>query len=126
MSNLAVGGRDRQGRQFAFYETLPGGAGAGPQRAGRAAVQTHMTNTRNTPVEEFEHRYPMRVEALTVRRGSGGRGKSGGAGGGRVMNPQAMAARGKRRRGEVVTAGAPFSVGDRLLAGGWSESLIEA
>jgi len=75
MSNLAVGGRDRQGRQFAFYETLPGGAGAGPQRAGRAAVQTHMTNTRNTPVEEFEHRYPMRVEALTVRRGSGGRGK---------------------------------------------------
>jgi len=55
-----------------------------------------------------------------------GRGKRVVAGAGRVMNPQAMAARGKRRRGEVVTAGAPFSVGDRLLAGGWSESLIEA
>ncbi|MEQ1630854.1 MAG: hydantoinase B/oxoprolinase family protein [Planctomycetota bacterium] len=75
MSNLSMGGVDANGREFAFYETLPGGAGAGPLRAGRAAVQTHMTNTRNTPVEETEHRYPVRVEALTVRRGSGGRGR---------------------------------------------------
>ncbi len=75
MSNLSVGGRDRDGNEFAFYETLPGGAGAGPQRPGRAAVQTHMTNTRNTPIEELEHRYPVRVVRLTVRRGSGGRGQ---------------------------------------------------
>jgi N-methylhydantoinase B len=34
-----------------------------------------MTNTRNTPIEELEHRYPVRVERLTVRRGSGGRGR---------------------------------------------------
>ncbi len=33
-----------------------------------------MTNTRNTPIEEFEHRYPLRVRELSVRRGSGGRG----------------------------------------------------
>jgi N-methylhydantoinase B/oxoprolinase/acetone carboxylase alpha subunit len=33
-----------------------------------------MTNTRNTPIEAFEALYPLRVEACTVRRGSGGAG----------------------------------------------------
>ncbi|MCA8951976.1 MAG: hydantoinase B/oxoprolinase family protein [Planctomycetes bacterium] len=81
MSNLTFGGRAVGGEQFSTYETLPGGAGASPRRAGRAAIQTHMTNTRNTPIEEFEHRYPLRVRELTVRRGSGGKGaRSGGDG----------------------------------------------
>lgn len=74
MSNLSLGGRDRRGALFASYETLPGGAGATAGSAGFSAVQTHMTNTRNTPIEELEHRYPLRVRELTVRRGSGGRG----------------------------------------------------
>lgn len=75
MSNLSVGGIDpRTGRQFAFYETLPGGSGAGPLRPGASGVQTHMTNTRNTPVEELELHYPVRVRSLTLRRGSGGGG----------------------------------------------------
>nr|MBP8299543.1 hydantoinase B/oxoprolinase family protein [Planctomycetota bacterium] len=51
-----------------------GGAGAAPGVAGQAAIQTHMTNTRNTPIEELESRYPVRVRALSVRRGSGGAG----------------------------------------------------
>jgi N-methylhydantoinase B/oxoprolinase/acetone carboxylase alpha subunit len=34
-----------------------------------------MTNTRNTPIEAFEALYPVRVEACTVRRGSGGAGR---------------------------------------------------
>jgi N-methylhydantoinase B len=34
-----------------------------------------MTNTWNTPVEAFEHLFPVRVESYRVRRGSGGRGK---------------------------------------------------
>lgn len=81
MSNLSMGSSAADGVAFAFYETLPGGAGAGPSRPGRSAVQTHMTNTRNTPVEEFEHCYPLRVESLTVRAGSGGKGaRRGGAG----------------------------------------------
>jgi N-methylhydantoinase B len=75
MSNLSFGGRRDDGSDFASYETLPGGAGAGRHAPGRSAIQTHMTNTRNTPVEEFEHRYPVRVEALSVRRGSGGSGR---------------------------------------------------
>jgi len=75
MSNLTFGGALADGRQFASYETLPGGAGAGPDAGGQSAIQTHMTNTRNTPIEELEMRAPVRVRALSVRRGSGGRGR---------------------------------------------------
>jgi N-methylhydantoinase B len=75
MSNLSMGGHDASGRAFAFYETLPGGAGALRGHGGSSAVQTHMTNTRNTPIEEFERTLPVRVVALTVRRGSGGAGR---------------------------------------------------
>jgi N-methylhydantoinase B len=33
-----------------------------------------MTNTRNTPIESLEHAYPLQVQRLRIRRGSGGRG----------------------------------------------------
>ncbi len=69
MSNLTFGGGD-----FTYYETIAGGAGAGPAGAGAHAVQTHMTNTRNTPIEALEAHVPARVTAYTVRRRSGGRG----------------------------------------------------
>ncbi|MEK7329492.1 MAG: hydantoinase B/oxoprolinase family protein, partial [Candidatus Eisenbacteria bacterium] len=42
---------------------------------GASAMQAHMTNTRNTPVEALEHAYPLRVVATRIRRGSGGRGR---------------------------------------------------
>jgi N-methylhydantoinase B len=74
MSNLTFGGSDAAGEPFAYYETIAGGAGAGPRRAGRSAVQTHMTNTRNTPVEALEAHLPVRVLRYAVRRGSGGSG----------------------------------------------------
>lgn len=74
MVNLTLGGELADGRGFASYETLPGGAGAGPAAAGASAIQTHMTNTRNTPIEDLERRLPLIVRELTVRRGSGGRG----------------------------------------------------
>ena len=75
MVNLTLGGTLPDGRAFTSYETLPGGAGGGPTRAGASAIQTHMTNTRNTPVEDVERRLPIVVRSLTVRRGSGGRGR---------------------------------------------------
>jgi N-methylhydantoinase B len=76
MTNLTIGGEaDGQGEAWAYYETIAGGAGAGPGGPGAHAVQTHMTNTRNTPIEAFETSYPVRVLALRIRRGSGGRGK---------------------------------------------------
>ncbi|MFY9345767.1 MAG: hydantoinase B/oxoprolinase family protein [Planctomycetota bacterium] len=74
MSNFSYGGRWPDGSEFTSYETLPGGAGASADSPGSAAIQTHMTNTRNTPIEEQEQRYPVRVRSLSVRRRSGGRG----------------------------------------------------
>jgi N-methylhydantoinase B len=76
MNNLLIGGLDpRTGRPFAYYETLGGGHGAGPGWDGASAMQAHMTNTRNTPVEALEHCFPLRVRATRIRRGSGGRGR---------------------------------------------------
>lgn len=76
MSNLAFGGIDpRRGVAVTYYETIAGGAGAGPTGAGASAVQTHMTNTLNTPIEALEAAYPVRVVRYAVRTGSGGRGK---------------------------------------------------
>lgn len=90
MSNLSFGGVRQDGREFTSYETIPGGAGATAERAGQAAIQTHMTNTRNTPIEEIEHRFPVRVVSLSVRRGSGGRGaRRGGDGMVKVLEARA-------------------------------------
>lgn len=76
MNNLALGGYDEQ-RQcfFTYYETIGGGAGAGPLGPGESAIHTHMTNTRNTPVEALEALYPLRVRSYRIRTGSGGAGR---------------------------------------------------
>ncbi len=75
MNNITVGGfDDERGRPFAYYETLAGGAGAGPWREGLSAVHTHMTNTLNTPLESLEMTYPFRVREYSLRDGSGGAG----------------------------------------------------
>src|SRR5262249_16739423 len=60
---------------FTYYETIPGGAGASARGPGASGLQTHMTNTRNTPVEALELGYPVRLEAFELRSGSGGRGR---------------------------------------------------
>jgi N-methylhydantoinase B len=73
MNNLAMGKSGDS--SWGYYETLGGGMGAGPKSPGPSAIQTHMTNTRNTPIEVLEMRYPMRVRRYCVRRGSGGMGR---------------------------------------------------
>ncbi|SIS68791.1 hydantoinase B/oxoprolinase family protein [Phaeovulum vinaykumarii] len=60
---------------FQNYETIGGGTGAGPGFAGCAGVQSHMTNTRMTDPEVLEARFPVRLERLAFRRGSGGAGR---------------------------------------------------
>ena len=76
MSNLTVGGFDRfRTRQFSYYETIAGGAGAAPGISGASGIHTHMTNTLNTPIEALEAYYPIRITAYRIRRGSGGRGR---------------------------------------------------
>jgi N-methylhydantoinase B/oxoprolinase/acetone carboxylase alpha subunit len=75
MNNVSFGGRRADGQPFAWYETIAGGMGASERRDGQSAVHTHMTNSWNTPVEAFEHHFPVRVRAYRVRRGSGGAGQ---------------------------------------------------
>ena len=69
MNNFTFGDDRRQ-----YYETICGGSGAGPDFDGTDAVQTHMTNSRLTDPEVLEARYPVLVEAFSIRRGSGGEG----------------------------------------------------
>ncbi len=75
MNNVLVGGVDEAGRPFSYYETIAGGAGAGPWGDGASGVHTNMTNTRNTPIEALEHAYPFRARRYELREGSGGAGK---------------------------------------------------
>ncbi|NLE22366.1 MAG: 5-oxoprolinase [Actinobacteria bacterium] len=70
MNNLTFGDQ-----RFQYYETICGGAGAGPGWDGQSAVHTHMTNSRLTDPEVLEWRYPVRVEEFRVRAWSGGAGE---------------------------------------------------
>ena len=75
MNNLTIGGFDPiRNRPFAYYETMGGGAGASRDSPGASAIHTHMTNTRNTPIESFESHYPMRVMEYSIAEGTGGQG----------------------------------------------------
>ena len=70
MNNLTFGNERHQ-----YYETIAGGAGAGPDFDGADAVQTHMTNSRLTDPEILEWRFPVLLEEFSIRRGSGGAGR---------------------------------------------------
>ena len=70
MNNLTFGNETYQ-----YYETICGGAGAGPDFDGCSAVHTHMTNSRLTDPEVLEWRYPVLLESFAIRKGSGGAGK---------------------------------------------------
>lgn len=73
MNNLAMG--SDAGVPWDYYETIGGGMGAGVHGGGLHAVQTHMTNTLNTPIEVIETRFPLRVTRYAIRTGSGGKGE---------------------------------------------------
>jgi N-methylhydantoinase B len=76
MNNLTIGGIDPRTREpFAYYETIAGGMGARPTKAGVSGIHTHMTNSLNTPAEALEHAYPLRVRRYSIRSGTGGDGK---------------------------------------------------
>jgi N-methylhydantoinase B len=76
MNNLTIGGIDpRTGNPFTYYETIAGGMGARPTKAGVSAVHTHMTNSLNTPAEALEYAYPLRVRQYSLRANSGGKGR---------------------------------------------------
>ncbi|GKT49554.1 uncharacterized protein ColSpa_09735 [Colletotrichum spaethianum] len=66
---------------FGYYETIAGGAGAGPTWVGQSGVHTHMTNTRITDPEVFEKRYPCILRRFQLRENSGGKGQNKGGDG---------------------------------------------
>jgi len=69
MNNLVIGSPE-----FAYYETIGGGAGANPGSDGLSGAQVGMTNTQNTPIEALEAAFPLRVEQYALRDGTGGAG----------------------------------------------------
>jgi N-methylhydantoinase B len=75
MSNLTIGGLDHRTQlPFTYYETTAGGMGARPTADGVSGVQTHMTNSLNTPIEALEFAYPIRMIRYAYKPHSGGAG----------------------------------------------------
>ncbi len=120
MNNLTFGGRDAD-PPYAYYETIGGGAGAGPTGSGASGIHVHMSNTRNTPVEALEYSFPIRVEAYTLREGSGGRGRHRGGDGLaraiRFLAPATVTLTAERRRRPPygLNGGEPGAVGCHVL-----------
>jgi N-methylhydantoinase B/oxoprolinase/acetone carboxylase alpha subunit len=87
MNNITLGGASPRpaanGRpaRFAYYETMAGGMGGRRGLDGLSGVHTHMSNTRNTPVEAIEHYLPVRIRQYALRHGSGGAGAARGGDG---------------------------------------------
>ncbi|MCG8379657.1 MAG: hydantoinase B/oxoprolinase family protein [Proteobacteria bacterium] len=76
MNNIAMGSDN-----WSYYETLGGGMGGNTETAGLSAIQTHMTNTLNTPVEVVETHFPLYIKEYSAREDSGGKGKNPGGNG---------------------------------------------
>ncbi|CAA7624232.1 hydantoinase B/oxoprolinase family protein [Magnetospirillum sp. UT-4] len=97
MNNLTFGDHRHQ-----YYETICGGAGAGPDFDGASAVHTHMTNSRLTDVEVLEWRFPVLVDGFSIRTGSGGAGRHHGGDGVvrrlKFLEPMTAAILSNRRR----------------------------
>ena len=78
----------RSGNGYVYLETLGGGMGARAGKDGKDAVQVHITNTSNLPVEAIEMEYPLLVETYALVEDSGGAGRyRGGAGLRRSIRP---------------------------------------
>ncbi|MCU0828497.1 MAG: hydantoinase B/oxoprolinase family protein [Tabrizicola sp.] len=114
--NNFIWGNDR----FQNYETICGGTGAGPGFDGCDAVQSHMTNTRMTDPEVLEKRFPVRLEELSVRQGSGGAGRWRGGDGAvrklRFLAPVTVTTLcGSRKVAPFGVNAAPGTVGENLV-----------
>ncbi|RUS91769.1 hypothetical protein EGW08_000477 [Elysia chlorotica] len=70
MNNITFGDEN-----VGYYETVAGGAGAGPSWHGRSGVHSHMTNTRITDPEILEKRYPVVLQCFRLNEGTGGKGR---------------------------------------------------
>jgi N-methylhydantoinase B len=62
-------------RYLMLVETFGVGQGGLPGRDGMSAVHSHMSNTRNTPVEVLETSYPITIEEYSLVESSSGPGR---------------------------------------------------
>lgn len=73
---FSIAGQDaRTGKPYVYVETIGGGNGARYNKDGLDAVQVHMTNSSNLPIESLEMEYPLLVEEYALEEDSGGPGK---------------------------------------------------
>jgi N-methylhydantoinase B/oxoprolinase/acetone carboxylase alpha subunit len=126
MNNVLIGGGD-----WVYYETVAGGEGAQPTRAGMSGVHTAMTNSRNTPIEALERSFPLRVLRYWLREGSGGAGRfAGGEGIERdlqVLEDCTASLISERRVSQPwgLQGGGPGAVGENWRLPGGDESRAE-
>jgi len=124
MNNVAMGAQAEGAfPRWDYYETIGGGMGASRRFDGQSAVQTHMTNTLNTPVEVLEANYPLRVLRYARREGSGGDGQHRGGDGivrcYQFLRPAQVTLLTERRRHAPwgMAGGAAASPGENRLNG---------
>ncbi len=139
MNNLTFGGSSN-GCPFAYYETIGGGSGAGPESSGCDGIHVHMSNTLNTPVEALEYAFPIQITEYRLREGSGGAGKFCGGSGLvrsiRFLGPASATINSERRRfapyalqqGEPGQKGRNYHIRDgrRKTVQGKAEVALEA
>jgi N-methylhydantoinase B len=122
MNNVAMGNHVSN-RPWDYYETIGGGMGAHLGGNGMSAVQSHMTNTLNTPVEAIEMHYPVRIREYSIRTGSGGAGRHRGGDGlvreYEFLEPTEVTLLSERRRHAPwpLSGGRPGAVGRNSLDG---------
>ena len=131
MNNVTFGGmHPRTGRPFAYYETIGGGMGARNGMAGLSGVHTHMSNTRNTPIEAIEQYLPVRIRQYSLRRGSGGAGAAPGGEGivreYEALTEMSVTVLSDRRRGQPYGAagGQPGASGRNALIRNGEEHVL--
>ena len=74
--HVGFGGEDpRTGEYYTFLETVAGGYGGRSSSDGPDAVQTHIQNTQNAPIEETELNYPVRITRYSLIPDSEGPGQ---------------------------------------------------
>ncbi|MCD2492837.1 hydantoinase B/oxoprolinase family protein [Lacrimispora sp. NSJ-141] len=72
---FSIAGQDaRSGKPYVYVETIGGGNGARYNKDGLDAVQVHMTNSSNLPIESLEMEYPLLVKEYALEEDSGGPG----------------------------------------------------
>ncbi len=150
MNNVLVGGEG-----WVYYETVGGGQGGRPGRAGmngvhtamtnsvneghhrisarpgQSGTHTGMTNSKNTPIEALERAYPLRVLRYRLRQGSGGAGLApGGEGIERdlqVLEDCTLSLITERRVSQPwgLAGGEPGAVGENWLLPGGYERLAK-